>query len=91
MWRYRLHAFARDPDSSRAPNAAYVSRDRCEGIIPDGYADFAPDLVVECTADSPATWSPYPWQIKRATSRQSASNKHPELLQSTLGATHTIA
>ena len=25
---------SRDPDSSRAPDAAYISRDRCEGTIP---------------------------------------------------------
>lgn len=27
---------SRDPDSSRALDAAYFSRDRCEGTIPDG-------------------------------------------------------
>lgn len=38
---------SRDPDTVRAPDVAYISRERCDGTVPDGYADFAPDLIVE--------------------------------------------
>ena len=41
-----------DPDTVRAPDAAYISRERCDGALPDGYADFAPDLVVEVRSPS---------------------------------------
>jgi Uma2 family endonuclease len=43
---------SRDPDTVRAPDAAYISRDRCSGVMPEGYADFAPDLVVEVRSPS---------------------------------------
>ena len=43
---------SRDPDTVRAPDAAYISRERCDGAIPEGYADFAPDLVVEVRSPS---------------------------------------
>lgn len=41
-----------DPDTVRAPDAAYISRERCDGALPDGYAEFAPDLVVEVRSPS---------------------------------------
>ena len=38
----------RDPDTVRAPDAAFVSRDRIpEGEMPAGFLELAPDLVVE--------------------------------------------
>ena len=43
----------RNPDTVRAPDFAFVSTDRLpEGGIPDGYLDFAPDLVVEVISPS---------------------------------------
>lgn len=36
----------------RAPDVVYISRERCDGAIPDGYAEFAPDLVVEVRSPS---------------------------------------
>ena len=41
-----------DPDTVRAPDAAYISRERYDGALPDGYAEFAPDLVVEVRSPS---------------------------------------
>lgn len=38
---------ARNPDTVRAPDIAYVSRERHPGRMPDGYPEFAPDLAVE--------------------------------------------
>jgi len=38
---------SRDPDTVRAPDIAFVSKARRPVIPPTGYADFAPDLVVE--------------------------------------------
>ena len=38
---------ARDPDTVRAPDAAFVSRGRLPEPEPTGYAELAPDLVVE--------------------------------------------
>lgn len=38
---------ARNPDTVRAPDIAYVSREHHPGPIPDGYPEFAPDLAVE--------------------------------------------
>lgn len=38
---------ARDPDTVRGPDVAYVSRERWGGPLPDGYGEFAPDLAVE--------------------------------------------
>jgi len=38
---------ARNPDTVRGPDVAYVSRARCAGPLPDGYGEFAPDLAVE--------------------------------------------
>jgi Uma2 family endonuclease len=37
---------AADPDTVRAPDVAFVSRDRLPGIPPEGYPELAPDLVV---------------------------------------------
>jgi Uma2 family endonuclease len=36
-----------DPDTVRAPDVAFVSRDRADQIPPTGFARFAPDLAVE--------------------------------------------
>lgn len=41
-----------DPDTVRAPDAAYISRERYDGSLPDGYAEFAPDLAVEVRSPS---------------------------------------
>ncbi|HYW30519.1 MAG TPA: Uma2 family endonuclease [Gemmatimonas sp.] len=38
---------ARRPDTVRAPDVAYVSRERFSGPMPDGYPELAPDLAVE--------------------------------------------
>lgn len=38
---------ARDPDTVRAPDVAFVARDRLSQIPTAGYADLAPDWVVE--------------------------------------------
>lgn len=38
---------ARNPDTVRAPDVAYVSRERWAGPLPVGYGEFAPDLAVE--------------------------------------------
>lgn len=38
---------ASDPDTVRAPDVAFVSADRAREIPPEGYAELAPDLVVE--------------------------------------------
>lgn len=38
---------ARGPDTVRAPDVAYVSRERFAGPFPDGFPAFAPDLAVE--------------------------------------------
>ncbi len=38
---------ARNPDTVRAPDVAYVSRERFAGPMPDGFPEFAPDLAVE--------------------------------------------
>ena len=37
----------RDPDTVRGPDVAFVSRERLERIPEAGYAELAPDLVVE--------------------------------------------
>ena len=43
----------RDPDTVRAPDAAFISYDRLgEEAIPDGYLAAAPDLVVEVVSPS---------------------------------------
>lgn len=46
---------ASDPDTVRAPDLAFVTRDRVALITPRGYAALAPDLVVEIisTGDRP--------------------------------------
>ena len=36
-----------DPDTVRAPDVAFVARERLPDPEPDGYAELAPDLVVE--------------------------------------------
>ncbi|MGH7530551.1 MAG: Uma2 family endonuclease [Gemmatimonadales bacterium] len=41
----------RDPDTVRAPDAAFIARDRL-ALIGDGYADVAPDLVAEILSPS---------------------------------------
>lgn len=38
---------ARQPDTVRAPDVAFVSLNRLPDPIPDGYLELAPDLVVE--------------------------------------------
>lgn len=38
---------ARRPDTVRAPDLAYVSRERHPDRMPDGFPEFAPDLAVE--------------------------------------------
>ncbi len=38
---------ARNPDTVRGPDVAYVSRARWDGAMPEGYGEFAPDLAVE--------------------------------------------
>lgn len=38
---------ARDPDTVRGPDVAYVSRERVAGSVPVGYGEFAPDLAVD--------------------------------------------
>jgi Uma2 family endonuclease len=38
---------ARAPDTVRAPDLAYVSRDRHPDPMPDGFPELAPDLAVE--------------------------------------------
>jgi len=38
---------ARSPDTVRAPDVAYVSRERHSGPMPEGFPQFAPDLAVE--------------------------------------------
>ncbi|MBY0491856.1 MAG: Uma2 family endonuclease [Gemmatimonadaceae bacterium] len=37
----------RHPDTVRAPDVAYVSRERFSGPFPDGFPELAPDLAVE--------------------------------------------
>lgn len=51
---------ARDPDTVRAPDVAYVSIERWSGTLPDGFGDGAPDLAVEVRSPSDrpgAVWS----------------------------------
>ena len=38
---------ARDPDTVRAPDLAFVARDRLSQVTDEGYAELAPDLVAE--------------------------------------------
>lgn len=47
---------SRNPDTVRAPDIAYVSRERYAGPMPDGFPEFAPDLAVEVRSprDHPA-------------------------------------
>ena len=40
-------ALARDPDTVRAPDAGFIRASRLPDPLPRGYADGAPDLVVE--------------------------------------------
>ena len=43
----------RDPDSVRAPDVAFVSKERLPaGRVPDGFVDAAPDLAVEVMSPS---------------------------------------
>jgi Uma2 family endonuclease len=46
---------ARDPDTVRAPDVAFVARERADRIPRRGYAELAPDLVAEILSpdDSP--------------------------------------
>ena len=46
---------ARRPDTVRAPDIAYVSRDRFAMPMPDGYLELAPDLAVEVRSPSDRT------------------------------------
>ena len=41
-----------DPDTVRAPDVAFVSRERLPDPVPEGFATFAPDLVVEVLSPS---------------------------------------
>jgi len=43
---------ARRPDTVRAPDIAYVSRERHAAPMPDGFPEFAPDLAVEVRSPS---------------------------------------
>ncbi len=43
---------ARNPDTVRGPDVAYVSRERMPGPVPKGYGEFGPDLVVEIRSPS---------------------------------------
>lgn len=38
---------SRSPDTVRAPDVAYISRDRHAGPMPEGFPEFAPDVAVE--------------------------------------------
>lgn len=42
----------RAPDTVRAPDVAFVHRDRVPDPLPRGYAEFAPDLAVEVLSPS---------------------------------------
>jgi Uma2 family endonuclease len=46
----------RDPDTVRAPDVAFIGRDRADRIPPRGYAEVAPDLLAEILSpdDAPA-------------------------------------
>jgi len=46
---------ARRPDTVRAPDIAYVSRERHAAPMPDGFPEFAPDLAVEVRSPSDRT------------------------------------
>lgn len=46
---------ARRPDTVRAPDIAYVSRERYAGPMPDGFPELAPDLAVEVRSPSDRT------------------------------------
>lgn len=46
---------ARRPDTVRAPDVAYVSRERHPASMPDGFPEFAPDLAVEIHSPSDRT------------------------------------
>jgi Uma2 family endonuclease len=43
---------ARDPDTVRAPDIAFVARERLPAVEPEGYAELAPDLAVEVLSPS---------------------------------------
>jgi Uma2 family endonuclease len=40
----------RNPDTVRAPDVAFIGRDRCPPEMPDGFFQVAPDLAVEVTS-----------------------------------------
>jgi len=46
---------ARRPDTVRAPDIAYVSRERHPAAMPDGFPEFAPDLAVDVRSPSDRT------------------------------------
>jgi len=47
---------ARDPDTVRAPDLAFVSRERMKGgVIPDGFLTVVPDLAVEIRSPTDRT------------------------------------
>jgi len=46
---------ARRPDTVRAPDLAYVSRERHPAAMPDGFPEFAPDLAVDVRSPSDRT------------------------------------
>ena len=43
---------ARNPDTVRGPDVAYISSERWAGPMPDGYGEFAPDLAIEIRSPS---------------------------------------
>ncbi len=43
---------AREPDTVRGPDVAFVSRERLDHIPEEGYAELAPDLVIEVLSPS---------------------------------------
>lgn len=46
---------ARRPDTVRAPDIAYVSRERFAGPMPDGFPELAPDLAIEVRSPTDRT------------------------------------
>jgi Uma2 family endonuclease len=44
-----------DPDTVRGPDVAFVSQERLGGIPEEGYAELAPDLVIEVLSPSERT------------------------------------
>src|ERR1051325_2114804 len=74
-------AVARDPDTIRAPDVAFIRRDRLPAPQPLGFPDLAPLLVVEVPptrAPSPASPPSWWWRSRRpATGPVRSSPKSP--------------